>query len=182
MGKLRDYPPLVIILCQSNLFILFLHTASSLTLFLFSEAVAQRCSVKKAFIEISQNSQENICARVSFLTKWQASGLQLYFKNGLWHRCFPVNFAKFLRTPFLTEHLRWLVPFSVKLKPTPIKIFSRGCQIFPRGCINDLVTCLACFSGQKHFTSVNFFSQDGFRFNRLQYVQELKTYKSIMQT
>ena len=24
----------------------------------------------------------------------------------LWHRCFPVNFAKFLRTLFLTEHLR----------------------------------------------------------------------------
>ena len=24
----------------------------------------------------------------------------------LWHKCFPVNFAKFLRTPFLTEHLR----------------------------------------------------------------------------
>ena len=22
-------------------------------------------------------------------------------KNRLWHRCFPVNFAKFLRTPFL---------------------------------------------------------------------------------
>ena len=26
-----------------------------------------------------------------------------------WHRCFPVNFAKFLRTPFFTEHLRWLL-------------------------------------------------------------------------
>ena len=26
-------------------------------------------------------------------------------KKRLWHRCFPVNFAKFLRTPFLTEHL-----------------------------------------------------------------------------
>ena len=24
---------------------------------------------------------------------------------GLWHRCFPVNFAKFLRTPFLTSPL-----------------------------------------------------------------------------
>ena len=24
-------------------------------------------------------------------------------------RCFPVNFAEFLRTPFLTEHLRWLL-------------------------------------------------------------------------
>ena len=25
-----------------------------------------------------------------------------------WCRCFPVNFAKFVRTPFFTEHLRWL--------------------------------------------------------------------------
>ena len=34
----------------------------------------------------------------------------------LWHRCFPVNFAKFLRTPFLTEHLRWLLLKKVSLK------------------------------------------------------------------
>ena len=27
--------------------------------------------------------------------------------------CFPVNFAKFLRTPFLTEHLRWLLLYVV---------------------------------------------------------------------
>ena len=26
-------------------------------------------------------------------------------KMKLWHRCFSVNFAKFLRTPFVTEHL-----------------------------------------------------------------------------
>ena len=25
-------------------------------------------------------------------------------KKRLWHRCFPVNFTKFLRTPFHTEH------------------------------------------------------------------------------
>ena len=37
-----------------------------------AEAVAQRCSVKKMFLEISQNSQENTCARVSFLIKLQA--------------------------------------------------------------------------------------------------------------
>ena len=30
-------------------------------------------------------------------------------KMRLWHRCFPMNFAIFLRTPFLTEHLRWLL-------------------------------------------------------------------------
>ena len=29
----------------------------------FTEAVAQMCSVKKVFLEISQNSQENICVR-----------------------------------------------------------------------------------------------------------------------
>ena len=29
-------------------------------------------SVKKVFLEISQNSQENTCARVSFLIKLQA--------------------------------------------------------------------------------------------------------------
>ena len=27
----------------------------------------------------------------------------------LWHRCFPVNFVKFLRTPFFIEHLWWLL-------------------------------------------------------------------------
>ena len=30
-------------------------------------------------------------------------------KKRLWHRCFPVNFAKFSKTAFLTEHLRWLL-------------------------------------------------------------------------
>ena len=37
-----------------------------------SEAVAQRCSVKKVLSEILQNSQENTCARASFLIKLQA--------------------------------------------------------------------------------------------------------------
>ena len=45
--------------------------------YLVSEAVVRSCSVKKVFLEISQNSQENTCARVSFLIKLQASGLQL---------------------------------------------------------------------------------------------------------
>ena len=35
-------------------------------------AAIQRCSVKKMFLEISQNLQENTCARVSFLIKLQA--------------------------------------------------------------------------------------------------------------
>ena len=30
-------------------------------------------------------------------------------KKRFWHRCFSLNFAKFLRTPFLTEHLWWQI-------------------------------------------------------------------------
>ena len=30
-------------------------------------------------------------------------------KKGLWHKCFPVNFAKFLRTPFLQNTPGWLL-------------------------------------------------------------------------
>ena len=35
------------------------------------EAIVGRCSVKKMFLENSQNSEENTCARVSFLIKLQ---------------------------------------------------------------------------------------------------------------
>ena len=43
----------------------------------FIEVDVLTCSVKKVFLEISQNSQENTCARVSFLMKLQV-GLQLH--------------------------------------------------------------------------------------------------------
>ena len=46
---------------------------------LSSEAVVQKCSVNKIFLEISQNSQENTCNRVSFLIKLQASGTGVFF-------------------------------------------------------------------------------------------------------
>ena len=64
------------------------------------------------FLDISQNSPENTCARVSFLIKLQALGLQLWhrrlLKKRLWHRRFHVNFAKYLRTPFLQNTSGWL--------------------------------------------------------------------------
>ena len=47
---------------------------------LSSEAVACRCSVKKVFLEILQNSQGKTCAE-SFFKKVAASGLQLYYKR-----------------------------------------------------------------------------------------------------
>ena len=63
------------------------------------EAAIQRCSVKKVFLEISHNLQENTCARVSFFNK--VAGLRprvcTFIKKRLWHRYFHVKFAKFLR-------------------------------------------------------------------------------------
>ena len=38
-----------------------------------AESVAQMCSVKKVFLEISQDWQENTCARVYFLIKLRCS-------------------------------------------------------------------------------------------------------------
>ena len=65
------------------------------------------CSAKKVFLEILQNSQENTCAVVSFFNKDLRPAT--FLKKRLWHRYFPVNFAIFLRTHFLTEHLPWLL-------------------------------------------------------------------------
>ena len=62
-----------------------------------AEAVTRRCSVKRMFLEISRNLQENTCARVSFLIKLQALSMQLYKKRD--------SGTGILRTAFLTEHL-----------------------------------------------------------------------------
>ena len=55
----------------------------------------------RTFLLLRSSRQEVFCEK----------GLTLatLLKKGLWHRCFPVNFVKFLRTPFLTEHPWWLL-------------------------------------------------------------------------
>ena len=51
---------------------------------------------------ILKNSNENILLLAECFRNY-------IVKKRLWHMCFPMNFWKFLRTPFLTEHLRWLL-------------------------------------------------------------------------
>ena len=58
--------------------------------------------MKTVFLEISQNSQENTCARVtfvSFLIKLQASGLQLYLKEIL-AQVFSYEFCEIVKNTF----------------------------------------------------------------------------------
>lgn len=56
-----------------------------------TETVLHGCSGKKMFLKYSQNSQINASARVSFLIKLQAGGLQLYQKSSD-IQGFPANF------------------------------------------------------------------------------------------
>ena len=48
-----------------------------------TEAVIQMCSVKKVFLEISQNSQGSTCARVSLLINLQATACNVFKKETL---------------------------------------------------------------------------------------------------
>ena len=68
---------------------------------LHAEAVSRRCSVKKMLLKISQNLQENTCARTSFLTKLQARWLQ---KKTL-AQVFFCGFSEIFQNNFFIEHL-----------------------------------------------------------------------------
>ena len=53
---------------------------------------------------------KHLCQSLFFI-KVEGLGPATLLKKRLWYRCFFVNFAKFLRTTFLIEHLRWLLLF-----------------------------------------------------------------------
>ena len=70
-----------------------------------------RCSIEKG---VSQNSQENTCARVSFLMKLQTSAC-MYIKKGILVRLFYCEFFFDISSnTFFTEHFRATVsePFE----------------------------------------------------------------------
>ena len=71
----------------------------------------RKCSIKEGVLKNFAKFKRNTCARVSFLIKLQAWGLRpaTLLKVRLWHKCFPVNFDKFLRRSFLRENLQWLL-------------------------------------------------------------------------
>ena len=61
---------------------------------------------KKSFSDLTWKSQEQL---PEVLCKKGVLRPATLLKKRLWHKCFPVNFAKFLRTPFSVDHLRWLL-------------------------------------------------------------------------
>ena len=76
-----------------------------------------RVTTFKFFLATNRSSRLEVFYKKSvlILQNWlpeslfnKVSGLMsaTLLKKRLWHRCFPVNFPKFLRTLILTEHLR----------------------------------------------------------------------------
>ena len=63
------------------------------------KAVAKQCSVKRVFLEITQNSQENTCGRVSFLTKLQVSRFVFLF-----------YLVQYVDTAFMLKKVHWVQP------------------------------------------------------------------------
>ena len=82
---------------------------------------------KKNAHKISQNSEENTCARIFFLITLQAKGCN-FIKKRLWHRCFLVNFERFLRTFFFYGTPP--VVASAYTKSSKNKLYMRGFNPF----------------------------------------------------
>ena len=64
-----------------------------------TEVVVRSCSIKKVFLEILQNSQENTCARVSFLINLQAEACNFIKKETL-ALVFSCEFRKISKNTF----------------------------------------------------------------------------------
>ena len=83
----------------------------------------QTCSVKRSFLRnFVKFTGKHLCQSLFFN---KVAGLRptTLLRKRFWHRCFPVNFAKFLRAPFLQNSpgqmlliwVRWVHSFSVNI-------------------------------------------------------------------
>ena len=74
---------------------------------LFSADMLYKVYMDK-YLASTQKQSEVFCKKgiLRNFAKFTGKHPATLLKKRLWHRCFPVNFAKFLRVPLLTEHLR----------------------------------------------------------------------------
>ena len=74
----------------------------------------QRYSVRKGVLRIFAKFTGNHLCQSLFFNKVPGLRPATLLKKSLWHRCIPVNFAKFLRTPFFPENLRTTASEDIK--------------------------------------------------------------------
>ena len=79
--------------------------------------------IKGALRNFAKLTEKHLCQSL-FFNKLAALSPATLLKKSLRYRCFPVNFAKFLRTPFIIEHLRMTSSDILKVR----KIFIRSLE------------------------------------------------------
>ena len=73
-------------------------------------AVINNANVQsKISLVLFRSSRLEVFCKKGILRNFFPESPATLLKKRLWNRRFPANFLKFLRTPFLTEHLRWLL-------------------------------------------------------------------------
>ena len=93
-----------------------------------------RCSIRIGVLRnFTKFTRKHLCQSTFFYRP------AILLKKRLWHKYFPVNFAKFLRTPFLTEHVWAIILFVVylgyKMNIVPYWLYILGYNILPVGCL-----------------------------------------------
>ena len=81
----------------------------------FVKNQSPECSLKKVFLkDFTKSTGKQLCWSLFFS---KVSGLipATLLKRRLQQRCFPTNFVKFFRTPFLQNTLWWFFHFAIHL-------------------------------------------------------------------
>ena len=98
MCSLFSFKSSIMDVCQDSKFVVLL-------LLWYSETVVWRCFIKQEILKVSQNSQENTCARVSCLIKLYTSAYSFVKKETL-VQVLSCTFCETCKDVFCTKHSR----------------------------------------------------------------------------
>ena len=104
---LKPFLPLIFVSMQFLLFIQLLQVLQMIT------STTNNSTYSHSYN--SRSSRQEVFCKKGFLRNFaKFTGKHLcqslfLIKKRVWHRCFPVDFAKFLSTPFYIKYLPWLL-------------------------------------------------------------------------
>ena len=81
---------------------------TNLTNYLARSSRPEVFCIKGVLRDLTKFTGKHLCQSLFFIKAADLTPRTL-LKKRRWHSCFPVKFVKFLRTPFYTEHLWWLL-------------------------------------------------------------------------
>ena len=85
---------------------------------------------------------------------------EISLQKRLWHRYFPANFAKFLRTPFLTERIRWLLLFFILTELKWLACLIKNCFFMDWFCYDLIILIKYCKIPYKNLNKTLLFSRN----------------------